>query len=229
MQRIPLVVAVKDGQPVDGFLGAHPEPDGAGLRAAAAADRGGEQLIGKLIAAGDEDSLRQALELEPGNEDAVVGAGRAARRARASPRKRSACWPAIPETDRDPPGRRPRPARRRARRRLRRHADGAARPGEGRRGRPPGVRRHPRAAGPRRSAHGVVPAPAHQPTVLTTAAMHDRASPGRDRGGRWAGAARRRRASRSARSISVRAGHERSPLPDDATRSCTCGSGTATG
>ena len=25
VQSIPLVVAVKDGQPVDGFLGAHPE------------------------------------------------------------------------------------------------------------------------------------------------------------------------------------------------------------
>ena len=28
VQSIPLVVAVKDGQPVDGFLGAHPEPTG---------------------------------------------------------------------------------------------------------------------------------------------------------------------------------------------------------
>ena len=32
----------------------------------------GEQELARLLAAGDETSLRQALELEPGNEDAIV-------------------------------------------------------------------------------------------------------------------------------------------------------------
>ena len=42
VQSIPLVVAVKDGQPIDGFLGAHPEATVRRVRAAAAADgRGG--------------------------------------------------------------------------------------------------------------------------------------------------------------------------------------------
>jgi len=64
-------VAVKDGQPVDGFLGAHPE---ATVRefVERLLPTAQEQTIAGLVAAGDEDSLRQALELEPGNEDAVI-------------------------------------------------------------------------------------------------------------------------------------------------------------
>src|SRR3954453_17561762 len=71
VQSIPLVVAVKDGQPVDGFLGAHPEPTVRQFveRLLPTAE---EQTIAGLLAAGDETSLRQALELEPGNEDAVI-------------------------------------------------------------------------------------------------------------------------------------------------------------
>jgi putative thioredoxin len=71
VQSIPLVVAVKDGQPVDGFLGAHPEATVRQFveRLLPTAE---EQTIAGLVAAGDEDSLRQALELEPGNEDAVI-------------------------------------------------------------------------------------------------------------------------------------------------------------
>jgi putative thioredoxin len=71
VQSIPLVVAVRDGQPVDGFLGAYPEQTVRefvqGLLPTEA-----EQTVASLLAAGDEDSLRQVLELEPGNEDAVV-------------------------------------------------------------------------------------------------------------------------------------------------------------
>src|SRR5256885_10002850 len=71
VQSIPLVVALKDGQPVDGFLGAHPEPTVRQFveRLLPTAE---EQTIAGLLAAGDETSLRQALELEPGNEDAVI-------------------------------------------------------------------------------------------------------------------------------------------------------------
>ena len=71
VQSIPLVVAVKDGQPVDGFLGAHPEATVRQFveRLLPTAE---EQALAALVAAGDEASLRQALEVDPGNEDAVV-------------------------------------------------------------------------------------------------------------------------------------------------------------
>jgi putative thioredoxin len=72
VQSIPLVVALKDGQPVDGFLGAHPEATVREFveRLLPTAE---EETIAALVAKGDEESLRQALELEPDNEDAVVG------------------------------------------------------------------------------------------------------------------------------------------------------------
>jgi len=71
VQSIPAVYALKDGQVVDGFVGAYPEhvieqfvqsllPSESALR------------IGELVAAGDEASLRAALELEPANESAIV-------------------------------------------------------------------------------------------------------------------------------------------------------------
>ncbi len=71
VQSIPLVVAVKDGQPVDGFLGAQPE---AAVRDFILGLLPSEQetAIDALIAAGDESSLREALELEPGHEGAVI-------------------------------------------------------------------------------------------------------------------------------------------------------------
>jgi putative thioredoxin len=69
VQSIPLVVAFRDGQPVDGFLGARPENEvidwvNALLPAPSEADQ--------LVARGDEVSLRAALELEPGHAGAVV-------------------------------------------------------------------------------------------------------------------------------------------------------------
>ena len=103
--------------------------------------------------------------MEPANEDVIVAlgdllvdagpAGRGARPARTDP-----------GIGAHPPGRRSRPARFHARRRLRRAADGAARPGEDRRRRPSEVRRHPRADGPARPAHERLPPPAHRPPVL---------------------------------------------------------------
>jgi len=71
VQSIPLVVAVKDGQPVDGFLGAHPEPTVREFieRLVPSAE---EEEQAQLLAAGDEESLRRVLERDPGHEDAVV-------------------------------------------------------------------------------------------------------------------------------------------------------------
>jgi putative thioredoxin len=72
VQSIPLVVALKDGKPVDGFLGAQPEPAVRQFvdRLLPTAE---EETLAKLVAGGDEESLRQALDLDPGNEDAVIG------------------------------------------------------------------------------------------------------------------------------------------------------------
>ena len=71
VQSIPLVIAVKDGQAVDGFLGAQPE---AAVRdfVQGLLPTEQESAIDALVAAGDEASLREALELEPGHEGAVV-------------------------------------------------------------------------------------------------------------------------------------------------------------
>jgi len=69
VQSIPLVVAFRDGQPVDGFLGVRPEQEvvqwvSALLPAPSEADQ--------LTALGDEASLRRALELEPDHAVAIV-------------------------------------------------------------------------------------------------------------------------------------------------------------
>ena len=74
VQSIPAVYALKDGQVVDGFVGAYPEHV---IEEFVASLMPSEQalLVASLIAAGDEPSLRQALALEPGNEDVIVALG----------------------------------------------------------------------------------------------------------------------------------------------------------
>jgi putative thioredoxin len=71
VQSIPAVFALRDGQVVDGFVGAYPEHEVQrfvdSLLPTAA-----ESEIAQLVDLGDEDSLRQALTIEPGNEDAIV-------------------------------------------------------------------------------------------------------------------------------------------------------------
>jgi len=71
VQSIPLVVAIKDGQPVDGFVGAYPE-DAVRAFVQKLLPTEEEQTLTALVDSGDEVSLRQALELDPDNEDAVV-------------------------------------------------------------------------------------------------------------------------------------------------------------
>jgi len=71
VKSIPAVYALKDGQVVDGFVGAYPEHV---IEQFVATLRPSEEenLLAKLVEAGDETSLREALLIEPGNEDAVV-------------------------------------------------------------------------------------------------------------------------------------------------------------
>ena len=74
VQSIPAVYALRGGAVVDGFVGAQPEhlieQFVAGLL-----PTDEENELTALIEAGDEASLRAALEIEPGNEDAIIALG----------------------------------------------------------------------------------------------------------------------------------------------------------
>jgi putative thioredoxin len=74
VQSIPLVVGLRDGQPVDGFVGAYPEAEVRQFIERLLPTEE-EETVATLVAAGDEVSLRKALELDPDNEAAVVGLG----------------------------------------------------------------------------------------------------------------------------------------------------------
>ncbi|CAB4876471.1 unannotated protein [freshwater metagenome] len=74
VQSIPAVYALKDGQVVDGFVGAYPEHVIEQFVQSLLPTEEENALVA-LIEAGDETSLRAALELEPGNEDAIVALG----------------------------------------------------------------------------------------------------------------------------------------------------------
>lgn len=71
VQSIPAVYAMKDGKVVDGFLGAQPE-----WQVAEFVQRlfptSSETEIERLLALGDEASLRSALDIEADHEGAVV-------------------------------------------------------------------------------------------------------------------------------------------------------------
>jgi putative thioredoxin len=71
VQSIPMVVAFAGGQPVDAFMGAQPEHEVREFVQRLLPTEA-DNALAALLAAGDEDSLRQALELDPGNEDAIV-------------------------------------------------------------------------------------------------------------------------------------------------------------
>ena len=71
VQGIPAVYALPDGKIVDGFVGAQPEAE---VRAFVARllPTEEEDALAKLLAQGDEASLRQVLDVEPGHAEAVV-------------------------------------------------------------------------------------------------------------------------------------------------------------
>lgn len=75
VQSIPLVVAIADGRPVDAFQGALGENEVREF-VQRLLPSGDQQQVLDLIAAGDEPSLRLALQLEPGNEAAVLALAR---------------------------------------------------------------------------------------------------------------------------------------------------------
>ena len=69
VQSIPAVYAIRDRKVVDSFVGALPEP---AVRQWVAGLTPAPTEVDKLIAAGDEPSLRRAVELEPANDRAVL-------------------------------------------------------------------------------------------------------------------------------------------------------------
>jgi putative thioredoxin len=71
VQSIPMVYALSGGKVVDGFLGAQGEPAvRAFVQKLLPSDD--EEMVRQLVAAGDETSLRNALDLDPDNHDAIV-------------------------------------------------------------------------------------------------------------------------------------------------------------
>lgn len=71
VQSIPAVYALRDGKVVDGFVGAQPEQTVAAWVANLIPSEEQSQ-VRSLLDAGDEASLRQALELEPDNAEAIT-------------------------------------------------------------------------------------------------------------------------------------------------------------
>ena len=71
VQSIPAVYALKDGQVVDGFMGALPEHQ---VKEFVGKLAPGTDIVdvATLLQRGDEASLREALKLEPANEDVVL-------------------------------------------------------------------------------------------------------------------------------------------------------------
>ena len=71
VQSIPAVYAVAGGQVVDGFVGAQPEHLVEQF-VASLLPSPDDDLFGRLLEAGDEASLRQALDMQPDSEDVIV-------------------------------------------------------------------------------------------------------------------------------------------------------------
>ena len=98
VQSIPAVYALKDGQVVDGFMGALPEHEVRTFIERLLPDEQ-QSMVAAMIAMGDEGSLRAALEIEPGNEDAIVALAELLI-ARGASDEALALLARVPETDR---------------------------------------------------------------------------------------------------------------------------------
>jgi putative thioredoxin len=72
VQSIPAVFAIHEGQIVDSFVGALPE---AQVREFVQRLAPGATAVDRLVSAGDETSLREALTLDPNNVEAAVALG----------------------------------------------------------------------------------------------------------------------------------------------------------
>ncbi len=86
VQSIPAVYAIRDRKVVDSFIGALPEP---AVRQWIAGLNPPPSEADLLVAKGDEDSLRQAVALEPANEKALLGLASLLVGAGSTPERRS--------------------------------------------------------------------------------------------------------------------------------------------
>jgi putative thioredoxin len=76
VQSIPAVFALKDGKVVDGFIGALPEAAVADFVAKLTPQPSeADLLVAEALRDGSEEPLRQALEVQPDHEDAIVALG----------------------------------------------------------------------------------------------------------------------------------------------------------
>ena len=98
VQSIPAVFAMKGGQVVDGFMGALPEHEVREFVQRLLPNKA-ETMVAAMIAMGDEGSLRAALEIDPGNEDAIVALAELLI-ARGEPDEALTLLTRIPESDR---------------------------------------------------------------------------------------------------------------------------------
>jgi putative thioredoxin len=69
VQSIPAVFALRDRRVVSGFIGAQPEP---AVRAWMAEVAPAPTEVDQLVAAGNEESLRKALAMEPANTTVII-------------------------------------------------------------------------------------------------------------------------------------------------------------
>ena len=75
LQSVPALYALKDGKVFDGFMGAQPEEVVQKFIEVLLPSPESQMMRG-LLDAGDEESLRVALSIEPGNSEAVVAMAR---------------------------------------------------------------------------------------------------------------------------------------------------------
>jgi putative thioredoxin len=105
VQSIPTVIAFRDGRPIDGFVGAIPEPmvnefvdrlmpTEAELEVEEALE---EELDGDLEHA--EDKYREALGVDPSNRDARIGLGRILAETDRAREARETLMPALPDPE----------------------------------------------------------------------------------------------------------------------------------
>lgn len=107
VQSIPMVVAIRDGQAVDGFLGAIPEPmvnEFIDRILPSPSDLVAEEAE-VVEQAGDladaERGYREALEADPGNRTARLGLGRVLFERGAASEAREALMPLLPDDEAD--------------------------------------------------------------------------------------------------------------------------------
>ncbi len=105
VQSIPTVIAFRDGKPIDGFVGAIPEPmvnefidklmpTEAELEAQEALE---EELEGHIE--GAEAKYREALDVDPSNRDARVGLGRILAETDRGDEARQVLMPVLPDPE----------------------------------------------------------------------------------------------------------------------------------